>query len=36
MTASMSWELDPEHEELQASVRAFVDRRVRPVVGESA
>ena len=30
MTASMSWELDREHEEFRASVRAFVDRQVRP------
>jgi acyl-CoA dehydrogenase len=35
MTASMSWELDPEHEEFRASVRTFVDRQVRPVVEES-
>jgi acyl-CoA dehydrogenase len=35
MTASMSWELDPEHEEFRASVRAFVDRQVRPLVEES-
>ena len=35
MTASMSWELDREHEEFRASVRAFVDRQVRPVVEES-
>jgi acetyl-CoA synthetase len=26
MTAAPSWELDPEHEEFRASVRAFVDR----------
>jgi acyl-CoA dehydrogenase len=31
----MSWELDLEHEEFRASVRAFVDRQVRPVVEES-
>lgn len=31
MTASMSWELDREHEEFRARVRAFVDRQVRPV-----
>jgi acyl-CoA dehydrogenase len=31
----MSWELDREHEEFRASVRAFVDRHVRPVVDES-
>ena len=35
MTASMSWELDREHEEFRASVRAFVDRQVRPLVAES-
>ncbi len=30
MTASMSWELNREHAEFRASVRAFVDRQVRP------
>jgi acyl-CoA dehydrogenase len=35
MTAAMAWELDREHEEFRASVRAFVDRHVRPVVDES-
>ncbi len=35
MTAAMNWELDLEHEEFRASVRAFVDRHVRPVVDES-
>jgi acyl-CoA dehydrogenase len=35
MTAAMTWELDREHEEFRASVRAFVDRHVRPVVDES-
>ncbi len=35
MTATMSWELDREHEEFPASVRLFVDRQVRPVVEES-
>lgn len=35
MTAAMTWELDGEHEEFRASVRAFVDRHVRPVVDES-
>jgi acyl-CoA dehydrogenase len=35
MTATMSWELDDEHEEFRASVRGFVDRHVRPVVDES-
>ena len=32
MTATMSWELDREHEEFRASVRSFVNRQVRPVV----
>ena len=35
MTATMSWELDREHEEFRVSVRSFVDRQVRPVVEES-
>jgi acyl-CoA dehydrogenase len=35
MTAATAWELDREHEEFRASVRAFVDRHVRPVVEES-
>ena len=35
MTAASSWELDPEHEQFRASVRAFVDRHVRPAVEES-
>jgi acyl-CoA dehydrogenase len=35
MTAVTAWELDREHEEFRASVRAFVDRHVRPVVDES-
>ena len=35
MTAASSWELDREHEEFRASVRAFVDRHVRPAVDES-
>lgn len=35
MTASGAWELDAEHEEFRASVRAFVDRQVRPVVDEA-
>ena len=35
MTAATTWELDREHEEFRASVRAFVDRHVRPVVEES-
>ncbi len=35
MTAATGWDLDREHEEFRASVRAFVDRHVRPVVEES-
>jgi len=35
MTVSASWELDQEHEDFRASVRAFVDRHVRPVVEEA-
>ena len=35
MTAAMNWEIDQEHEDFRASVRAFVDRHVRPVVDES-
>jgi acyl-CoA dehydrogenase/citronellyl-CoA dehydrogenase len=35
MTAATAWELDREHEEFRASVRAFVDRHVRPVVDQS-
>ena len=35
MTAGMTWELDGEHELFRASVRAFVDRHVRPVVDKS-
>ena len=35
MTTSEAWELDAEHEEFRASVRAFVDRQVRPVVEEA-
>src|SRR5579859_8034940 len=35
MTADTAWELGREHEEFRASVRAFVDRHVRPVVDES-
>jgi acyl-CoA dehydrogenase len=35
MTAATAWELDNEHEEFRVSVRAFVDRHVRPVVDES-
>ena len=30
MTAPTTWELDREHEEFGASIRAFVDRHVRP------
>ena len=35
MTAAMTWELDDEHQDFRDSVRAFVDRHVRPVVDES-
>jgi alkylation response protein AidB-like acyl-CoA dehydrogenase len=35
MTASTSWELDQGHEDFRASVRAFVDRHIRPVVDEA-
>jgi alkylation response protein AidB-like acyl-CoA dehydrogenase len=35
MTTSPTWDLDEEHEAFRASVRAFVDRQVRPVVDES-
>ena len=35
MTMSAAWELDREHEDFRDSVRAFVDRHVRPVVDES-
>src|ERR1700744_6317221 len=35
MTAASSWELDRDHEDFRASVRAFVDRHVRPVVDEA-
>src|ERR1700742_1870114 len=35
MTAASSWELDRDHEDFRASVRAFVDRNVRPVVDEA-
>lgn len=31
----MSWELDDVHRDFQASCRAFVDKRVRPLVEES-
>jgi acyl-CoA dehydrogenase len=35
MAASMSWELDQDHEDFRATVRSFVDRHVRPVVDEA-
>ena len=35
MNADAAWELDQPHEDFRASVRAFVDRHVRPVVDES-
>ena len=35
MNAATTWELDRDHEDFRASVRAFVDRHVRPVVDES-
>jgi len=35
MTAATTWELDRDHEDFRASVRAFVDRNVRPVVDEA-
>lgn len=35
MTYAAAWELDQEHEDFRASVRAFVDRHVRPVVDEA-
>ena len=35
MTATMSWELDQDHEDFRDSVRAFVQRHVRPVVEET-
>jgi acyl-CoA dehydrogenase len=31
----MSWEVDAEHRDFQAVCRTFVDRHVRPVVGEA-
>ncbi len=31
----MSWELDAEHRDFQAVCRTFVDRHVRPAVGEA-
>lgn len=35
MNYAAAWELDQEHEDFRASVRAFVDRHVRPLVGEA-
>jgi acyl-CoA dehydrogenase len=35
MSDVAAWELDQEHEDFRSSVRAFVDRHVRPVVEES-
>ena len=35
MNADAAWELDQPHEDFRASVRAFVDRHVRPVVDEA-
>ncbi|MEO8889548.1 MAG: acyl-CoA dehydrogenase family protein [Jatrophihabitantaceae bacterium] len=34
-TSAGQWELDQDHEDFRLSVRAFVDRHVRPVVEES-
>ncbi len=31
----MSWELDAEHRDFQEVCRTFVDRHVRPAVGEA-
>ena len=31
----MSWELDIKHRDFQAVCRTFVDRHVRPAVGEA-
>jgi alkylation response protein AidB-like acyl-CoA dehydrogenase len=31
----MSWELDAEHRDFQAACRTFVDRHVRPAIGEA-
>ena len=36
MTAATTWELDREHEEFRASVRAFVDRHVQQAVAAEA
>jgi acyl-CoA dehydrogenase/citronellyl-CoA dehydrogenase len=35
MNYAAAWELDQEHEDFRASVRAFVERHVRPLVGEA-
>src|SRR6201996_3488438 len=35
MSDTAAWELDLAHEDFRSSVRAFVDRHVRPVVDES-
>ena len=35
MSDTAAWELDQAHEDFRSSVRAFVDRHVRPVVDES-
>lgn len=35
MSDVAAWELDQEHEDFRMSVRAFVDRYVRPVIDES-
>jgi acyl-CoA dehydrogenase/citronellyl-CoA dehydrogenase len=35
MNYAAAWELDQEHEDFRASVRAFVDRHVRPLVDEA-
>ena len=35
MNYAAAWELDQEHQDFRASVRAFVDRHVRPLVGEA-
>jgi acyl-CoA dehydrogenase/citronellyl-CoA dehydrogenase len=34
-TAAVPWELDQAHRDFRSSVRAFVDRQVRPVVDEA-
>ncbi len=35
MTSAVSFELDQDHRDFQATVRSFVDRQVRPVVDEA-